>query len=87
MRLASVSLKEQRLPQAWWKLKCGVPFVGKSLLSVAPFGKQQSQCESVVTLAERETVHGAKHTTFDAGYLDSGRKLVVIQVMQGALSI
>lgn len=87
MRFVSVSLQEQRLPQAWWKLKCGGPFVGKSLLSVATFGKQQSQRESVVTLAERETVRATKHITFDEGCLDSGRKLVVTQVMQGALSI
>ena len=38
-------------------------------------------------LPERETMRHVKYTTFDEGYLDSGRKSVVTSVMKGDLRI
>lgn len=80
-------LLEQMLPQKRRKLSHGISFVGKPLPSAATLGKEQSQWELVVRLPERETVHHVKCTTFDEGYLDSGRKSVVTSVMKGALRI
>lgn len=80
-------LLEQLLPQKQRKLSHGISFVGKLLPSAATFGKEQSQCELVVQLPERETMRHVKYTTFDEDYLDSGRKSVVTPVMKGDLRI
>lgn len=80
-------LLEQLLPQKRRKLSHGISFVGKLLPSAATFGKEQSQCELVVQLPERETMRHVKYTTFDEDYLDSGRKSVVTPVMKGDLRI
>ena len=43
--------------------------------------------ELVVQLPERQTMCHVKYTTFDEGYLGSGRKSVVTSVMKGDLRI
>lgn len=83
----SVCLLEQPLPQKQRKLSHGISFVGKLLPSAATFGKEQRQCELVVLHPERQTMCHVKYTTFDEGYLDSGRKSVVTSVMKGDLRI
>ena len=87
MRLVSVCLNKQQLSEEQRRLSRSVSFAGKPLPCAATFGKQQSQWESVVRLAERETMHHAKYLASDEGYLDAGRKFVVTPVMQGALRI
>lgn len=83
----SVCLLEQPLPQKRRRLSHGISFVGKLLPSAATFGKEQRQCELVVQLPERQTMCHVKYTTFDEGYLGSGRKSVVTSVMKGDLRI
>lgn len=78
----SVSLNEQR------KLTCGESFGGKSLhWEKQPLVGKSGVAVNLQGSLRKETMCGAKLTTFEEAYLDSGRKFVVTSVMQGALRI
>lgn len=82
----SVSLRNHLRHRGSWPMEnplLGSPYTWKS----SPSWRRAEALWMCGATCRRRRLCGAKHTTFDEVYLDSGKKFVGMSVMQGALRI